>query len=178
MPKRARDEDWVGKTVMLTPHAASGKRLPESAVLKVVGVSMDAKTARFTLQYTLNGVTRTANDVFPAGADPAERYAVVEADSTPSTARSSCASGPSRGRRRLRPATGSPLRDVLPAFQLQENVGCPSLADARDPRAAVTAALACTITPFRFEDLLRVSCEGLCSPSTGPRHPRQPLQPN
>ena len=27
MPKRARDEGWVGKTVMLTPHAASGKRL-------------------------------------------------------------------------------------------------------------------------------------------------------
>ena len=73
---------------------------------------------------------------------------------------------------------GLPLRDVLPAFQLQENVEKPSLTGARGPRAAVTAALACTIAPFRFEDLLRVSCEGLCSPSTGPRHPRQPLQPN
>ena len=131
MPKRARDEDWVGKTVMLTPHAASGKRLPESAVLKVVGVSMDAKTARFTLQYTLNGVTRTANDVFPAGADPAERYAVVEADSTLFDREKFVREWSFQGAAQAPTRDGLPLRDVLPAFQLQQNVEHPALADAR-----------------------------------------------
>ena len=178
MPKRARDEGWVGKTVMLKPHAASGKRLPEAAVLKVVGVSVDAKTARFTLQYTVNGVTRTTKDVFPAEADPAERFAVVEAESAPLNREKFVREWSFQGPAQAPTRHGLPLCDVLPAFQLQQNVEQPALADARDPRAAVTAALACAIAPFRFEDLLRVSCEGLCSPSTGPRHPRQPLQPN
>ena len=162
MPKRARDEGWVGRTVMLKPHAASGKRLPEAAVLKVVGVSVDAKTARFTLQYTVNGVTRTTKDVFPAEADPAERFAVVEAESAPLNREKFVREWSFQGPAQAPTRHGLPLCDVLPAFQLQQNVEQPALADARDPRAAVTAALACAIAPFRFEDLLRVSCEGLC----------------
>ena len=72
----------------------------------------------------------------------------------------SCASGPSQGRRRLRPPAVPSLRGVLPAFQLKENVSSPPwLADSR---AQVVATLACAIVPFRFEELVCVSCQGLC----------------
>ena len=73
MPKRARDEDWVGKTVMLTPHAASGKRLPEAAILKVVSVSVSAKSASFTLEYSDDegfGYAKTIQTVLVPSAAP------------------------------------------------------------------------------------------------------------
>ncbi len=45
MPKRARDADetpedseWIGCSVMFTPAAARGKRLPEAIVMKILRV--------------------------------------------------------------------------------------------------------------------------------------------
>ena len=68
--------------------------------------------------------------------------------------------GASQGRRRLRPPAVPSLRGVLPAFQLKENVS--SLPWLADSRAQVVATLACAIVPFRFEELVCVSCQGLC----------------
>ena len=73
MPKRARDEGWVGKTVMLTPHAASGKRLPEAAVLKVVGVS----SVRVV-------VLAAANTIEDDDAEKLERFRAIAERSAPS----------------------------------------------------------------------------------------------
>ena len=43
MPKRSLDTDvdgeWVGRSVMLKPAAARGKRLPETMVAKICRVS-------------------------------------------------------------------------------------------------------------------------------------------
>ena len=86
----------------------------------------------------------------------------------------SCASGPSQGRRRLRPPAVPSLRGVLPAFQLKENVSSPPW--LADPRAQAAATLACAIVPFRFEDLVCVSCQGLCYESDSIAEARERTQ--
>ena len=78
MPKRSLETDvdgeWIGRSVMLKPAAARGKRLPETMVAKICRVTRHATNAAVLLEYSANGTTKTYTDIFPAHEALSTRY--------------------------------------------------------------------------------------------------------
>ena len=60
------DGEWAGRSVMLRPAAARGKRLPETMVAKICRVSRHATHASVLLQHSANGVSKTCALVWKA----------------------------------------------------------------------------------------------------------------
>ena len=73
-PAEGCDGEWVGRSVMLKPAAARGKRLPETLVAKICRVTRSGMTASAILQYTANGVTKTYTDTFRRWEPLSTRY--------------------------------------------------------------------------------------------------------
>ena len=82
MPKRSLETDvdgvWVGRSVMLKPAAARGKRLPETMVAKICRVTRHATNASVLLAYSANGTTKTHTDIFPSHEALSTRYIQVQ----------------------------------------------------------------------------------------------------
>ena len=128
MPKRNLDTDvdgeWVGRSVMLKPAAARGKRLPETMVAKICRVSRHATNASVLLEYSANGVSKTYTDVFPSSEALSTRYIRVQEAAAPVNKeqflRTWCFQSPAP----TAPRSGRDLSEILPAFQLNRNTRC------------------------------------------------------
>ena len=87
MPKRSLETDvdgeWVGRSVMLKPAAARGKRLPETMVAKICRVTRRATNASVLLEYSANGATKTYTDIFPSHEALSTRYIQVQEEAAP-----------------------------------------------------------------------------------------------
>ena len=87
MPKRSLETDvdgeWVGRSVMLKPAAARGKRLPETTVAKICRVTRHATNAAVLLEYSANGVSKTYTDIFTCCEALSTRYIQVQETAKP-----------------------------------------------------------------------------------------------
>lgn len=167
MPKRARDTDdtpqdseWVGCSVMLTPTAARGKRLPEAIVMKILRVARRGSSSKVQLEYDHEGETKQYTDAFRSDTPLSERYLKVVSTTAPMDRETFLAEWSFQGAAPCLPLVGRALGEVLPPFQLQTNLEQPIRIKQSDVRKRVSAVLACAIQPFQLEDVLRVSCGG------------------
>ena len=87
MPKQSLDTDvdseWVGRSTMLKPAAAHGKRLPETTVATVRRVSQHATSTAVLLEYAAHGVTKTYTDSFPRLEPLSARHTQVQEAAPP-----------------------------------------------------------------------------------------------
>ena len=126
MPKRSLetdvDSEWVGRSVMLKPAAAQGKRLPETIVAKIRRVTWHATNASVLLEYSANGTTKTYSDVFPSSEALAARYIQVQDEAAPVDKEQFMRQWSYQGPTRSAPRSGHALSEILPAFQLNTNI--------------------------------------------------------
>ena len=153
MPKRSLEEadslaerldgEWVGRSVMLKPAAARGKRLPETFVAKICRVSRRGMTASVLLQYSANGVTKTHTDSFHRWETLSTRYIQVQEAAAPLDQVQFVRRWSFQGPAQNMPRAGRALSEILPAFQLEANIHVLRAVGANAPdgrRAAVAAA--------------------------------------
>ena len=131
MPKRSLDDttglesEWIGRSVMLRPAAARGKRLPETTVATVRRVSQHATSTAVLLEYAAHGETKTYTDSFPRLEPLSARYIQVQEAAPPLDRECFLRQWCFQGSADSPPRTGHALSEVLPAFQLVTNNAVP-----------------------------------------------------
>ena len=133
MPKRSLEEadslaerldgEWVGRSVMLKPAAARGKRLPETFVAKICRVSRRGMTASVLLQYSANGVTKTHTDSFHRWETLSTRHIQVQEAAAPLDQVKFMRGWSFQGPAVNMPRAGRALSEILSAFKMKSNIG-------------------------------------------------------